>query len=145
MQSKTCSSCKIEKPISGFEPARTYKDGFRGQCRKCRVQWHKEYRKRPSSPRYQNPPFPQRDRERRLQKVFGLTQAGYEALATAQNNSCAICCKPADQCTFKKLVVDHCHDTGRVRGLLCSRCNSGLGLFKDNAHSLANAIAYLGG
>jgi len=64
-----------------------------------------------------------------------------------QNNLCLICKKPEsgknNAGDVKPLSVDHCHATGRVRGLLCNQCNAGLGNFKDNLESLRSAVEYL--
>lgn len=64
-------------------------------------------------------------------------------LLEAQDNRCAICGTDEPGGRGDGFVVDHCHSTGRIRGLLCSACNTGLGLFKDNAETLAKAIKYL--
>lgn len=75
---------------------------------------------------------------RRLKHEYGLSEEDYNNLHVQQNNQCKIC-----GITPKKLVVDHCHTTGRVRGLLCHNCNTGLGQFKDNTQFLQLAIKYL--
>ena len=77
---------------------------------------------------------------KRIQYKYSLTKAERSALLAAQGGVCAICGGVEDG---KVLVVDHCHDTGRVRGLLCNYCNAGLGFFKDNPTSLQAAIRYL--
>jgi hypothetical protein len=64
-----------------------------------------------------------------------------EELLVVQKNVCALCKK--GESSGKQLSIDHCHTTGKIRGLLCSRCNLGLGLFKDNQEVLAAAIKYL--
>ena len=66
----------------------------------------------------------------------------YETLLQDQNSTCAICGITAEE-IGKRLIVDHNHETLKVRGLLCWRCNSGLGFFKDNQAHLAMAIEYL--
>ena len=71
-------------------------------------------------------------------KLYGLTHEEYLVLYDTQQGRCALCAAEGE------LVVDHCHTTGRVRGLLCRLCNSGLGMFKDDTAVLAKAIAYLG-
>jgi hypothetical protein len=58
-----------------------------------------------------------------------------------QNNLCKICKRPPNK--IKKLCVDHCHISGKVRGLLCDKCNKGLGSFEDSLLSIKNALAYL--
>lgn len=70
---------------------------------------------------------------------FGLTIEQYNQIALQQNGRCAICGNPPN----RWLVVDHCHQTGIIRGLLCELCNFGLGQFKDNPETLIKAIAYL--
>ena len=74
-------------------------------------------------------------------KKYGLSVEQYMKLLEIQDNTCAIC----DQtCSYKfRLSVDHCHTTGKVRGLLCGNCNTGLGKFKDNDIILTKAINYL--
>jgi hypothetical protein len=71
----------------------------------------------------------------------------YDKLMLRQNNLCAICGKPEtvrhQQGTLRNLAIDHCHATGKVRGLLCSRCNLGLGMFKDEVALLEKTIDYL--
>ncbi len=69
--------------------------------------------------------------------------AEYDRLVLLQNNCCAICNRHRSQ--FKNnLSVDHCHATGKVRGLLCDNCNRGLGHFKDDPTTIANALKYIG-
>lgn len=82
--------------------------------------------------------------EKRVKK-FGITVTQYEDMIISQNNSCAICKKHKDDFTGrgKNFHIDHCHTSGKVRGLLCSNCNTGLGQFKDNVQYLENAIQYV--
>lgn len=82
---------------------------------------------------------PQVEQDWYLRTEYGLTLVQYNAIRTKQRNRCAICRKSQK----KRLAVDHDHKTGRVRGLLCERCNHGLGHFKDNKALLAKAIKYL--
>jgi glycerol-3-phosphate dehydrogenase len=79
-------------------------------------------------------------RNRKYIDRYGLTTAEVELMKTIQSNKCCICKVDFDNI---KMCVDHCHTTGKVRGLLCDRCNTGLGAFKDDVNSLANAINYL--
>jgi hypothetical protein len=81
-----------------------------------------------------------------LRKTYGITLERYRQMFVDQDNKCAICgmdgfriCKDAKAL----LVVDHCHTTGKVRGLLCHNCNRGLGLFQDNSKYLRSAIEYI--
>lgn len=76
-----------------------------------------------------------------LRRKFGLTPQGYDALLAKQRGGCAICQLPCP--TGRKLAVDHHHQSGRVRGLLCQNCNTGLGKFGDDPDRLKVAAAYL--
>jgi hypothetical protein len=79
--------------------------------------------------------------ERNLAKKYKLTKQQYEEILQEQGGVCAICggtCK-------RRLAVDHDHDTGKVRGLLCSRCNRALGYFQDSTEILQNALKYITG
>jgi hypothetical protein len=78
--------------------------------------------------------------KRNLRKKYNLSLEDYEAMLLRQGGRCAIC---RDLPTDQKLAVDHCHATGKVRGLLCSVCNLSLGGFRDNIRSLQEAIKYL--
>lgn len=70
------------------------------------------------------------------------TYEEYVARIEKQGNKCAICKLP-ERIKGISLSIDHCHETGRVRGLLCGRCNRGIGMFKDNVKALRAAIIYL--
>lgn len=76
----------------------------------------------------------------RLMYTYGISLADYNRLLTSQNNSCAICGKPPLK---RKLAVDHNHASQRVRGLLCFRCNTLLGLAYDSAQILKTALDYI--
>lgn len=84
-------------------------------------------------------------REVQLKRKFGLSQADHDALLEAQGGVCAICGGPPRGRGEKlgRFSVDHCHLTGRVRGLLCQRCNSAIGLLNDDAELVRRAVAYL--
>jgi hypothetical protein len=79
----------------------------------------------------------------RLRLDFGLTIEQYEMMLVAQGGVCAICGKEEKAAGRTFLSVDHCHHTGEVRGLLCSRCNPGVGLFNDDPILLRNAAEYI--
>lgn len=84
-----------------------------------------------------------------LRSTFGITVSEYEEMAERQNHRCAICGEQEsvvdakENGSTKRLAVDHCHDTGKVRGLLCQRCNMGLGYFRDRPDLLSLASKYL--
>jgi len=72
-----------------------------------------------------------------------MTLDEYNALLLAQGAACALCLAP--QTSGARLCIDHCHDTGKVRGLLCATCNSAIGLLGDTAERVQRAVEYLRG
>lgn len=86
---------------------------------------------------------PETDRAWKLSWFYGMTLEDYERLLAAQGNACAICKTDAGTQSHGRLQVDHCHSTGEVRGLLCGRCNRGLGMFSDSPDALKAALRYL--
>jgi hypothetical protein len=136
---KVCKTCKQEKPLKLFPKNVAYKDGFRPHCIDCRREYenasfHKNKHKRPYC--YET------DKDKKLQKAYGIGYAEYLKMLEAQNNSCAIC-GTTDTGNRKAFHVDHCHTTGKVRGLLCSNCNTGIGNLRDDVALLHRAIDYL--
>lgn len=129
---KTCSSCKETKPLTEF-----YKSNTRYYQRECKVcnklrkgAWHKTEAGKLSSA------------NTKLKARFGIDLTTYKTMLENQSGRCLIC-----ECEVSymghKLAVDHCHTTGKIRGLLCKACNLGLGNFKDNPNLLEKAIKYL--
>ncbi|EIM6622183.1 endonuclease VII domain-containing protein [Salmonella enterica] len=87
-------------------------------------------------------------RNSHLMTKYGITLERYNELSEAQNHVCAICGNAETRVihgTLTSLCVDHCHQSGKVRGLLCANCNRAIGLIKDNTELLKNAVRYLGG
>jgi len=83
---------------------------------------------------------PDKVRAKELARKYGLTPEGYSELLATQNGVCAICGKTPNS---KNLCVDHDHNTGKIRGLLCDRCNTVLGQVQDSLDILAKAMEYL--
>jgi hypothetical protein len=83
--------------------------------------------------------FPERIRLQRARRKYGLSEERHLELLTKQENKCAICMLQPK----KNLCVDHCHNTGKVRGLLCNACNRGIGYLGDNPDRIRRAIDYL--
>ena len=77
-----------------------------------------------------------------IRRQYGITLAEYDAMLEKQDYKCAICGNE-DEVEGRRLAIDHCHSQGHVRGLLCGKCNRGLGLFYDKPELLQNAINYL--
>ena len=86
------------------------------------------------------------DKNSKLKRAYGITLDEYEELLSKQDSKCAICGIDNNGKYRNKpraFAVDHCHTTGKIRGLLCSDCNTGIGLLKDNINFLQSAIKYL--
>ncbi len=137
---KQCIKCKKIKPTEGFYPNRSVKSGLQSWCKECHKLRTREWRKL----KFKKLGITQTDFNR--QKRFGVTPSQYKAMIITQNNVCAICGleETAQQNgKTRPLSVDHCHESKNVRGLLCGKCNTGLGSFRDNLDLLASAASYL--
>jgi hypothetical protein len=146
---KTCSKCKIEKCRSEFSKSRFYADGYRGQCKKCRASYTVEYRARdgyvpPPSSRFRSPRAKEKQaaafRARKIKKKYGITIQEYDAMLEKQGGGCALCGKKKMR---YRLAIDHCHSTGKVRGILCFRCNWALGILGDTPAGVSKALSYI--
>lgn len=140
---KTCGKCKVSKQIGEFVMDRT-RGRPKSHCKDCTREATKEWRKR--QPDYEKTRYQltkTQTRERHLIRKYGVSLADYERMLAEQNGCCAICRAPESE-QFKGVFhVDHCHATGRVRGLLCRGCNHILGHVKDDPKTLQAAIDYL--
>jgi hypothetical protein len=82
---------------------------------------------------------------RNIKNSYNLSREEYFALIEKQDNKCALCLKPFEGILNRKLHIDHCHATNKVRGLLCMPCNVGLGMLGDDEEGLTKALAYVKG
>lgn len=130
VRSKICPDCGEEKDATEFNVDRRNKSGLYTYCRPCKYQ---RYKKRD----------PKKRRLERVKACYGLEPGEYYALVEAANGTCQTCGTPEGDDKPTKLVVDHCHVTGKVRGMICDRCNRALGLVGDNVQTLSNLITYL--
>lgn len=114
---KTCDCCNISKPETEY-----YKKDFNGRldsnCKSCRIIKTRE-------------------------KTLGVTEAQYWEMYHSQDGKCGICQSRLYSKRYKRFAVDHNHSTGQIRGLLCTNCNTGLGLFKDCPTALNRAIDWI--
>ena len=81
--------------------------------------------------------------DKHLRLTYGIGLDEYNALLTVQNHRCAGCGIASNDAPRQKLYVDHCHSTGKIRGLLCQHCNTALGMVKDNIETLSSLISYI--
>jgi len=83
-------------------------------------------------------------REKALKKKYGMSLKDYDQMLASQQHGCKICGTNKPMNNSEYLCVDHCHTTGKVRGLLCSKCNSAIGLFDEDTNRMRLAMQYLG-
>lgn len=155
---RVCTRCKTAKPLTAF---RNHFSWSLKQCSDCRM--HKTAYRKALTPRKPGETTTERQlrqssanhyleiREHGLITKYGLTLEDIQAMLVASEYKCAICRRSISltQTTLEHksradvACVDHCHTTGRVRGLLCGRCNLGIGCFLESKEALRNAIKYL--
>ena len=126
---RKCRICNIVRDEDFF-----YKNDKTNRCKACEQSRKRAERKTRSHADI--------DRRKRLKKEYGITLEQFNEMNLAQNGQCAIC-GLKESMNRKNLCIDHCHESGMIRGLLCHACNVGLGHFNDNTKKLYNAIKYL--
>ena len=116
---KECSKCgEIEEHNVG-----------QTQCKKCYGKWYLTYQNR--------------KRDLHYKKKFGISLKEYDALLNEQEGKCACCGKSGEEGRYKNMAVDHCHKTGKIRGILCSKCNRAAGLIGDTSEGALKLYNYL--
>jgi hypothetical protein len=165
---KKCLKCLLEKPLSDFGTRSRNSDGKRGRCKECEKIDRAAYLSTPEAQAItkaaaKNHYWRNRDVERKRQSEwaknnqehlfhyrrkallakYGITTEIYLSMLSAQGHSCKICGtkNPGTRCKF--FFVDHCHRTGRVRGLLCAHCNLAIGQFGDKPDIIFRASVYV--
>jgi len=139
-KTQVCTSCGLRKSLEFFSVrADKRKSGavvarYRRDCRRCVAKRTYQYHALNGRP----------DRYAEKLRAFGMTLAEYDAIASAQGWTCALCRK-AEKNPRKRLAVDHCHQTGEIRGLLCTSCNHMLGRMGDTVDGVRRVLAYLSG
>lgn len=116
--SKVCRICGTEKPLDEFYLRNAETGNRRTECKDCLIELH----------RYRD---------------YGVCNVKYHEILAQQRGQCAICRSTLNSSRYTKLAVDHCHRTGKVRGLLCTNCNTAIGLMKDSPVRLVAASEYL--
>lgn len=133
---RKCKDCGLEafteEDLSLFRTDNTMKYNRANLCKVCNY-------KRPYN----------RNEENRLnhyyKKTYGMSLQNVKDTINQQNNKCKICGKEEGASRMEKFVVDHCHTKGNVRGIICGKCNTALGLVNDDTTILQNMISYLKG
>jgi hypothetical protein len=158
---KRCKKCGATKPLDDFYREKSGRDGYRPECKACNLaarkawyernaereiarvkQWQQANQDRVNKTRrIYRAANRDRMREGHLKRRFGLTLESYAELLEAQGVGCAICGRQAR--AGSSLHVDHDHETGEVRGLLCFSCNASIGKMADDPERLVRAADYL--
>ena len=133
---KTCKKCGETKDLSEFYRKNSSVDGRENSCIDCRKeQMSTAYRARYKAARR---------RETHLMRTYAITPAVYDHMLLMQDGHCKLCsATTSGRKNDNYLIVDHCHTTDQIRGLLCHQCNIMLGAARDRPEILANAITYL--
>lgn len=155
---KVCSLCLAPKPLDAFYGMKVTKDGLSRRCKPCvraqakryrdanpeaqkekkRLEWARHGKRYAAQRREEYRRNPQKWILHEKKRRYGLTPERYLGMLASQAGACACCGR-----TDRKLVVDHDHVTKRVRSLLCSNCNSALGLCSESPNILERLIAYI--
>lgn len=143
MRLKHCPNCGEDKPTSGFNRNRTKPDGLSTWCRECRSAAHidsgrgrREWERIKADPELRKRQAAAQ-RRTRLKNRYGLSEDDFDRMVKDQDGVCAICHRDPGY----RLFIDHCHKTGKVRGLVCSKCNGALGWLENNRDRI---MPYLG-
>lgn len=160
-ETKVCTKCGTVKPITEFWITDKERGYRRGPCKECDKEHQRrqyadnaEFRRKAkeNSARWQkaNPRGYESQRRSSLKYIYGLTVQQWDAMLEAQGGKCALCGsedhgRRAFDGRFKRFMVDHCHKTGRVRGLLCHTCNVRVGAYEKLLDQIGihKLVAYL--
>jgi hypothetical protein len=129
---KECAKCLLTKPFGEFYRAAKRKDGLQAYCKECEKARARDSRARNYTP--------EQKRRWHVKTRYGMTPAEVEAMREKQGHACALCRSPFESV---REHIDHCHNTGAVRGILCMACNLKIGGW-DDMNWRARALAYLG-
>lgn len=144
MRQLKCSTCRKIKPSDQFYKDRTKPRGYSYQCKTCATKYRQQPEVKRKSrvynrARHARPGEKHKRRQRHLLNKFGLTPSQHLLMYADQNGCCAIC---GEAIPYNKIVTDHDHRTGKVRGLLCQGCNMRLAAI-DDKEFLTRALSYV--
>ena len=144
---KDCPKCSFEKPLFSFYKDATKKDGLTSYCKTCSKNKRKvKYKENTEAEKAKLKKYYNNNKDKAknyyLTKNYGIDVEVYEQMFKEQEGKCAIC-GAAHEDLNRGLFVDHCHSSGKVRGLLCQFCNTLLGMAQDKLEILQKASNYL--
>lgn len=147
METFTCKKCDTTKPLSEFPKAKGNLSGYSHSCKECRKAYLRDWkasnteevlkRNREATRRYAATEKGVRAAIQKKANMYGISAEEYVEVMSKNNGLCEICSERPS------VHLDHCHETGNIRGALCIQCNTGLGLFGDNVEKLLSAQRYL--
>ena len=144
---KRCSKCLIDKCTSEFGKKQSNKDGLQGYCKQCvrlnsRIHYSNNKEAKAIQARKWAKANPDSRRSTRLKFNYGIDLDKYNQLFQNQKGRCKICERHRDILS-SNLNVDHNHNTGKIRGLLCNQCNQAIGLLKEDVSIILKAAEYV--
>jgi len=142
---RKCYQCQKVKELEQFFRDKNKKYGRANICKSCSIKETTQYIKNhpDKAEKYKKMSYNSYNYVKEIKKNYGISEEEYSSLLKSQDNRCAICGNYETLSRRKRLCVDHNHSTKQIRGLLCYRCNMGIGYMKDDVQILQNAIGYL--
>lgn len=160
---KLCSQCGLEKPINEFYNCKAGKHGKSSWCTSCSKEYRAKYRlehrdhlnalgrksyydnfdKRKSQIKQYQKAHPEQAKASKIKRKYQMSFREYNEMLERQEEKCAICGKHKSEVRQKTLAVDHDHNTGKIRELLCIKCNLGIGNLQDDPLLVLKAYNYL--
>lgn len=149
-ETKLCACCAKRRPVADFLTSKGRETTYCEKCREARRRSNRAHRERIGSAG---------TRAAHLMQKYKITTAEYDLLRAAQNYRCAVCLTPEPEIRVVlrgrpkldgsrtsepfRLVVDHCHASGRIRGLLCPNCNTAVGMLQESPELIRAALSYV--
>ena len=152
-ETRRCTKCGETKPRTEFSRDKRRPDGCQSWCKLCKAVYQRKYNAehKEQTAAYRRKYYAEHpekirggsySRDYHLRHHYDISLATYNAMLKHQGGGCAICGKARDR-DGKYLSVDHDHETGEIRGLLCSQCNHALGLLQESEELCLSAASYL--
>lgn len=146
---KFCNKCSKWKLQGHYNKDSKSPDKLSYVCRECRKSYRRDAEVKARTAAYnkkyatQNPELMRKkDRKNSLKRFWNMTEEQYNKLLIDQKGKCGVC-ERTESNPHKRLCIDHNHQTGLIRGLLCDHCNRALGLLDDSIQKLQSALLYL--
>ncbi len=133
MLTKSCTKCGRTQSLKSFPKNKQCRDGVRTVCKSCVSEYRKKW--------WENGGGKEKQRDTNLKRAYGIDSSEWQRLFELQKG-CCVSCERHQSSMLKSLHVDHCHKSGKVRALLCDRCNRALGIMDEDAVSIRKLAEY---